>query len=481
MAREPVTRMQLDAYRFGQRRLESALARRDPALLHEEIRGQRRVVVTGLALAMLLLAGTFAYAKAAGKPAWNHREVVVGKQSGRMFAVIHNPDRLVPVANLAAARLVLAASDQHHVGAPRTPMPTHVDDAALQRAPRTATAAVPGAAVALPAAGDLPAPVGSWAVCDSLESTLSTTVVADATAPKPLPDSGALLLRSSENELYLVVSGRRYRIDDDAVLRAYNLVDDRSRPVSDAVLGAIPEGRALGMPTIRGAGKAGPGGLPAQVGDVVRVPADTGDRFYLVAATGVQEISAPVANLIRTQSRFDLSRPAPAVRAELINALPRTTVDGGLDDYPRIVPTVAKGPGASTVCWQWGSDGTGGSVTVDQSLPVPAGRSTTELAQADGAKPNLDAVSMPHGPATVVRAVSGRGAGGLWLVSETGIGHPIAAGQHGSSETALALGIEPDSASPAPEQALRLLPAGPALDLALARRTVDVLVGPARN
>ena len=29
MAKQPVTRMQLDAYRFGQRRMESALARRD--------------------------------------------------------------------------------------------------------------------------------------------------------------------------------------------------------------------------------------------------------------------------------------------------------------------------------------------------------------------------------------------------------------------------------------------------------------------
>ncbi|MDT7564439.1 MAG: hypothetical protein QOG76_3063, partial [Pseudonocardiales bacterium] len=151
MAKQPVTRMQLDAYRFGQRRMESALARRDPVLLHEEIRGQRRVVVVGVALAMLGLVAMFVYAKVSPAPAWANQQVVAGKQSGRLFAVIHQPDRLVPVANLAAARLVLYAA-QHSGGgsglargASAAATPVTVDDKALDAAPRTATAAVPGA------------------------------------------------------------------------------------------------------------------------------------------------------------------------------------------------------------------------------------------------------------------------------------------------------------------------------------------------
>jgi hypothetical protein len=52
-----VTRVQVDAYRFGLRRMDAALVGRDPIPLHEELRGQRRAVVIGLVLAMIGLAG----------------------------------------------------------------------------------------------------------------------------------------------------------------------------------------------------------------------------------------------------------------------------------------------------------------------------------------------------------------------------------------------------------------------------------------
>ncbi len=56
MPRTPVTRVQVEAYRFGLRRMDAALVSRDPIPLHEELRGQRRAVVIGLVLAMLGLA-----------------------------------------------------------------------------------------------------------------------------------------------------------------------------------------------------------------------------------------------------------------------------------------------------------------------------------------------------------------------------------------------------------------------------------------
>jgi len=82
MAKQPVTRMQLDAYRFGQRRMESALARRDSVLLHEEIPGAAagRGVRGGAGDARLVAA--FAYAKFVPRPSWQNQEVVAGTQSG---------------------------------------------------------------------------------------------------------------------------------------------------------------------------------------------------------------------------------------------------------------------------------------------------------------------------------------------------------------------------------------------------------------
>jgi hypothetical protein len=508
MAREPVTRMQLDAYRFSQRRLESALARRDPVLLHEELRGQRRVVLAGLALAMLALVGVYGYAKVANKPAWERQSIIAAKQSGRMFVVIHKPDRLVPVSNMVAARLVLAAAARSAGrSAPSGALePTVLDDAVLDRAPRTPAVAVAGAdGVRLPA-GDAPVPVGAWAVCDvplaggepagesataggvprgAGESasarpdgrpTLQTLVVVGAVSSPPLPDDQGLLVQSPDQELYLISRGRRYRLDSPyALQRAYDLVDVRARKVSAAVLTAIPEGPPLATPLVQDAGAPAPGGLPGAVGDILRAAGPGGERYYLVLGDGVAEVSRPVANLIRTGGRTD--RAPALVPTEQVNAVPRVSVPE-LDAFPSVLPKVpGAGPGAapdgSALCWEWGPDGRGGTVSLPARPPVPAGRTLTRLAQADGPGPGLDAVSVPTGVPMVVRAASG---GGLWLVSDTGVGYRVAGGVGADNETASALGIQPDVPAPAPDQALRLLPAGPDLDLQSATRTVDVVV-----
>ncbi|HEX4247619.1 MAG TPA: type VII secretion protein EccB [Pseudonocardia sp.] len=488
MAKQPVTRMQLDAYRFGQRRMESALARRDPVLLHEEIRGQRRVVVCGVALAMLGLVAAFAYAKFVPRPAWQAQEVVAGKQSGRLFAVIHQPDRLVPVANLAAARLVLYAAQRARGqggGSSATATPVTVDDQALDAAPRTASAAVPGAAAILPSGDDSAlASTGPWALCDSVTPGTgpTSTLIAGAGPSRPLGGTGGLLLKGPDGQRYLVVGGRKYRIQAPEVLRAYDLRDHEPRPAAAALLGVIPDGQPLDTLAPSGAGQDS-AVLPGHVvGDVVRVVvAGAPDRDYLVLANGVQEIAAPVAGLIRAGLRADPSQPPDSVRLEQINALPRVTVPQ-LDAYPTVLPKIVDGAGS--VCWQWGANGLGGTVTTAEAPPLPAGRTATPLAQADGAGPRLDAVSLPASGALVACAVSDaqrgcavpqagasgqQSSGALWLVSETGVGYPIA-----NPETAGALGVR--SVLPAPADALRALPAGPTLDIAEAQRTVDVLV-----
>jgi len=502
--------MQLDAYRFGQRRMESALARRDSVLLHEEIRGQRRVVVCGVALAMLGLVAAFAYAKFVPRPSWQNQEVVAGTQSGRLFAVIHQPDRLVPVANLAAARLVLYAAQRGGGGlgaggSSATAAPVPIDDQALDTAPRTATAAVPGAAAILPSGDDSAvASTGPWALCDSVapgvqstggqstsaQSTSAqsagglptSTLIAGAGPSSPLGGAGGLLLKGPDGQQYLVLGGRKYRIEAPEVLRAYDLRDHTPRPAAAALLGVIPDGQPLDTLAPSGAG-AESSVLPGHVvGDVVRVVvAGQPDRDYLVLANGVQEISAPVASLIRAGLRADPSEPPDSVRLEQINALPRVTVPQ-LDAYPTVLPKIVDGAGS--VCWQWGPNGLGGTVTTAAAPPVPAGRSATPLAQADGVGPRLDAVSLPASGALVACAVSNaqrgctapqatssaqQSSGALWLVSETGVGYPIA-----NPETAAALGVR--SVLPAPADALRALPAGPTLDVAEAQRTVDVLV-----
>src|SRR5690606_19318812 len=103
----PATRDQADAYRFGLRRMEAALVRGDPVPLHEQIRSQRRAALVGVVLGLLGLCGSALLAAVSPQPDWRRQDVVVGADSGALYAVARGPDRLVPVANLPAARLVL--------------------------------------------------------------------------------------------------------------------------------------------------------------------------------------------------------------------------------------------------------------------------------------------------------------------------------------------------------------------------------------
>jgi hypothetical protein len=247
------------------------------------------------------------------------------------------------------------------------------------------------------------------------------------------------------------------------------------------LLAAIPNGGALDTLEPPGAGEDSSAVPGRAVGDVVRVvrPGEA-DRYYLVLAAGVQEVAEPVANVVRATLHANRGQPPDTVRLEQINTLPRVTVPG-LAGYPTVLPRIVSGPDAGAVCWQWGQDGRGGAVLAPAAPPLPAGRVTTRLAQADDAGSKLDEVSMPGGTALVACAVAiesdcstGRrrdgeqATGTLYLVSETVGSYQIA-----NNDTATALGVR--GWTPAPADALRALPPGPILDVAQARRTVDII------
>ena len=56
MSTNPTTKSQVQAYRFVLRRMESALVRKDPVMLHEPMRHHLRAMAVGLLLGMLGLA-----------------------------------------------------------------------------------------------------------------------------------------------------------------------------------------------------------------------------------------------------------------------------------------------------------------------------------------------------------------------------------------------------------------------------------------
>ena len=456
----PATRDQVDAYRFGLRRLESALVLGDPVPLHEQIRGQRRAVAAGALLGALGVAMALAAAVVAPRPDWRGQDLVVGRPSGALYAVAHDPDRLVPVANAVAGRLVLGAL---RAGGGAAAAPVLVDDDVLAGAPRTATAAVPGAPAADPARTVPP----RWAVCDESGFGLrGTTVVAGAAPGPPASAADGVLLAGPGSATWLVTGGRRHRLDlrDAAVRAAIGLGDRVPRPASPGLVSALPEGPPLVTPAVPDAGSPAPPGLPGRVGDVVvSRPAGSAPRRYLVLAGGLQEVTPLAADVLAAGSGRAVTEIGPGVVAGVAAV---QVLD--LAGWPQAAPELREPGEAPAVCWTWSGDGgadPSGGLYLGRMPPLgtPVG-----LARADGPGEALDTVVV--GPGGAVRTTAPAGVGTLWVVSADGVAHAVPDGA-----SAAALGIT--DAARAPEAALRLLPRGPPLDVTSAGRAVGVLFG----
>lgn len=483
MPSTPTTRSQVQAYRFVLKRMESALVRRDAVMLHDPMRTHVRAGLVGFFLALLALIAFVVFHAINKDKDWHELSIAVGKESGAMYVVIHNPDRLVPVPNLASARLILAADAAAHNGnaapAGEAVQPEVVSDSALADAPRTPQAGLPGAPSALPSP-DQRIP-DRWALCDTVtpntalpdpnaDPPLSTTVLAGIEQPgRSLgPDEG-LLVRSATGVTYLVYDGRRHQIDltNVAVRRALDLDNVVPRKVSTGFLNAVPEAKPIVVPQIPEDGAPAPvnlAGLP--VGGVFRVER-TGapEDYYVIFPNGVQKVQRSVADLVR----FADSNPRSAGEIPTVppSALPATVQVIDLGAYPSTAPRTVGYEAAHTTCLDWrfvdGRQQT--AITVADTVPSPA--APTHLAQDDGSGDNVDFAYVPGRGAAVRSIVAGQppDTGTIWVVSGTGVKFGVP-----DVPTAKILGIG-EQFDPAPDSIVRLLPTGPSLDLYSAQQT----------
>ena len=317
MPSEPPSATQVQAHRFAVRRLESALVGRDPTPRHDPGRRQNRALLVGAVLAVLALVGFAVVGLVRGDEGWRDESVVRGEPSGALYAVAHGPDRLVPALNLASARLLAGAAGNAEVGGPPVP----VRDDALAEAPRTAPAGIPGAPSVLPDPG-APAP-DAWAICDratldpsvpdpAADPAITTVALGGVPAPgRPLAADEALLLRGPDG-FWLVTEGRRARIDPSlgSVVRGLELTGARPRNAGPALLGALPEAPPLVPVQVPGSGGAPTDARTAALGvPVGAVVSPDGGRFFLVAATGVQEVPPVIAQLARFANPDPRRRP----------------------------------------------------------------------------------------------------------------------------------------------------------------------------
>ncbi|MFB9905347.1 type VII secretion protein EccB [Allokutzneria oryzae] len=491
MPSTPTTKSQVQAYRFVVRRMESALVRKDSVMVHEPARTQMRATAAGAVVAVAVILGFLVYGLIKPKGTLPDNGIVISEQTGAVFVATSNPRQLIPVANMASARLLLMSTGNGGTGEP-----SRVDESKLTDVPRGAFTGIPGAPELLPDKDLRVSP--EWAVCDELRRRpelpdpderpeLSTTVLAGTPAPgKRLGRGDGLLLAAPNGQTYLVFASDddkgmpgtatvRAKVDlgNAAVREVFRLNGQKPRKVSSGLLNAIPEVAELRAPEIPNRGEA-PDYTFAnhRVGTVVRLQrANREMDFYVLLKDGRQQISEAVAELIRsatpTASNWvELNNPAELIRIrEAANRLP-------VKDFPRVAPTVLSIEKAPTTCLSWSpEDGRQNSaVTVGDGLG-PTVR-PVQLAQADGNGDALDGFYLPPGRGAVVRATISEhdfDSGPIQLVSDRGVKFGIP-----DVRTAEGLGLALPF-SPAPESILRLLPEGPRLDQREARRVFDAV------
>jgi type VII secretion protein EccB len=477
VAAERSTKAQVQAYLYGVRRVEHAVL--SGASFRRSLHSPRPglSVTVGAVLAAIVLGGFAVYGFVKPAPSIGDAKVLVDSDSGGAFVM--RDGTAYPAMNLASA--LLATAGEQGAGSVR-----RVTTSTLAGVPKGQLLGIPEAPNQVPTKDRLVA--DTWTVCDVLTADPdavpgvrprpTTTVLIglppDRTAPEK---STAVLVTADGSTYYLVWGGRRAKVDlgERPVIEGLGLDRATARRVSVGFLNAIPEGRPIARPTIPGSGEAAKlGSQDVRVGDVVAVRrasgAGSGAR-YLVLDDGVQEVPGTLADIVRAATPGSAEvREVPL--ADLSSApLSRTPLD--VDAYPAEPLQVVAPDQAPGVCLDWrpGAEPVRTVYPVAR-VPLPAGAKAvpapplppSSLQDGTGA---ADSVYLPPGKGLVVsQSLDGRGGtgGALVLVNDQGIRYPVV-----DAAALASLGLA-DTARPAPAELISLLPLGPTLDPAPARK-----------
>jgi type VII secretion protein EccB len=489
--------------------MQSALVRRDSVMLHDPMRTHSRATVVGVILGVLGAVVFVLWALLSPAPSVpGSGSIVIGQQSGTVYVVTGNPQKLIPTFNLASARLILLAQQsqgQKGGGASATPAsapvvaPTVVSDDQLKNIPREKLTGIPDGPQLLPDASQRISP--NWAVCDqvvldpqlpqpdSVNRTDTTVIGGVANVGTELTNGQALLGDAGNGKVYLIyrLAPTQARPDADTVRAQVSLDNDdpvkaalqlpsKARKVSQAFLNAIPEVGQLVPPQVDGAGSA-----PQQnfeglvVGDVFSTtPAGGNPDFWLITRTGIEKVSPAVADIIRVAKNGSSSKILDLGLSAINGPKQLQKGDDGyvnVDDYPQQTPTVLDATqGSPVACMGWSYDQAKNrahtSVYVSSKMPAETlnadGSSKVQSVSTTG--PNglpITGFFMPPGFGAVVSSATESsatfGKGPIQLISDRGLRYGVP-----DLNTAKALGL--DNPLPAPESIIGLLPTGASLN-----------------
>ena len=433
--------------------------------------------------------------------------------------MIAKPDRkLIPVFNLASARLLLLARQeeaQEEQGggggqpaanaAQKAVEPSVVDDNQLRDIPKSRKAGIADGPDLLPSADQRIE--SRWTVCDQYvlnrdenqpagDNKVETTVIAGVKElGTELPQDQSLLVQAPDGQTYLVyrTPGTANLPNTNAVRAKVDLsVDDQGRPsrrevrpalklnnvaprlITTGMLNAIPEKPELKAPEIPDRGDDSDidlgSGAPDQVGSVFRVVrAGNVTEYYVLLKNGINEVKESTADLIRFRDNPGDDNDIPAVDPDQISNAPNLEE---IEDstYPETATEVLDQVNFPVACLAWSYSGSGNNaedhtaVHIGDQLPgVPldsAGKAQSiPISTPNADRIRIDYFYMPPGRGAVVRLTTSRedfGTGPITLVSDRGVKYGVP-----DAATAGALGL--GDQKPAPANIVGLLPDGASL------------------
>lgn len=463
MPSTPTTKSQVQAYRFVLRRMQSALVRKDAVMLHDPMRTHSRATVVGVCIAALGLLGFLIWGILSPKPkAPDEDGIVIGKPSGQVYVLVAEPDKkLIPVFNLASARLLLYAQSQEgKEGEQAAPQPaaasaevvppTVVDDNELRDIPKGRKVGIADGPDLLPSADQRVDPY--WSVCDQYQldenindpakrNTVETTVMAgvtdlggelkssesllvqteDATLARtaneaaepdlepgdegynPLGAEAHLIYRTPATANLSNTSAVRARVNlaNTATVTSLRLDGATPRMISTGMLNAIPEKDPLTPPSIPGRGDSS--GLELgnpdleSVGSVFSVDRAGQGLEYYVVLEGGIQ---DVKQTTADLIRFDINAGSDTIQAispDVVSDIDKLEVVKE-DTFPEEGTEVLRADTFPVACFGWHVEGSGENG--EEYTSVHVGQQLPDVELDSTGKPKTVPISTPSADGT---------------------------------------------------------------------------------
>ncbi|GAA4233938.1 type VII secretion protein EccB [Streptosporangium album] len=461
------------AYKLMTQRLGMALLQGEPDLPESPMRRQNVAMFGGVLVAVLVAAvfGVLGLLRPGNATALTDPgTVIVEEETGATFVYSDPQKKMIPVANVTSARLLLGEQEVKV----RT-----VTAASIAKYTRGALVGIQGAPESLPAHDRLVRTPWSVCVTEGVDTNgerrpYTSLIGGFGVGGNPI-EQGTAMVVAEGGQAWLLWADRRMRVPAKGV-RA--LTQGQPRQVPAAWLNGVPIGPDFQSPSIPGLGgrTRGPDGKWSAVGRVFTVPAVTGGpaKWYVLLADGLADLTPTQATLLLAdpviKKAYGQAEPlpkplAPATANGMRQSGTRLDGSGLPTTMPKIIPPSPTSP-LCAVYSDTERGSTRAALTVGSTAPLP------QPPKGWFNQSTVDQVTLSPGSGALVGTLPGNGrtdsVTSLYLIGDQGRRHAIL-----SANVLPSLGYSSEDIAPLPAQLVHLIPEGPALDPAAARNPVQ--------